>query len=993
VRLLHYLASCSLILCLGAKGESDSDFFEDKVLPILKANCYKCHSHEAGKIKGGLALDSRSGWQEGGERGPAVVPGKPEESLLLEGIRHTDSDFKMPPKKKLADEEIAILTDWVTRGAPDPRTTVPEKDLTELTRNWWSLVPLKRPPLPSTASPAPNPIDAFVQARLRKDNLSPAPPADRRTLIRRLSFNLHGLPPTPDQVKLFVADKDPSAYRNLVNQLLDSPRYGERWARHWLDTIHFADSHGCEHDILRPHAWPFRDYVIQRLNEDVPWDHFIREQLAPEIFYPAQSHLRAGLGFLSAGPLELSRAGTAPVTFDYLDRDDIVTQTMSAFVSTTANCARCHTHKFDPVSQADYYSLQAVFAGVGKGDLEFELDPKSSARRTELLAKKEAIASQDATVLLDPKYSSIVQAFLRTHRENPAVWQPLGEVAVHSTGGTAWRRLADGSFLASGPRPETDTYRVTGSTALKSLSGIRLDVLADKSLPMNGPGRQDNGNLHLSEFEAQLIDPGAREPTTLKFTRATADWNQVDWTISHALDSNAKSAWGIFPKVGQSHHAVFELEHSLPLEPGTRIVVNLKQLHGGGHLLGRFKLSLTEAPGAVADLLPEHVRNALNTEAQGRSEAQQVAIAAYVLEFHADRELKTLPAKSVVYGVSKNYSHGKKLDRPQATPKIVHLLHRGDIKKPGAVAQPGALAALKALPGRFALPHPEQEETRRAALADWIASPDNPLTWRSIVNRVWHYHFGRGLCHTPNDFGRMGGTPSHPELIDWLAHWFRDDAKGSLKELHRLILNSETYRQSFRHNDLRAPNLDAQNLLLWRMNSTRLDAESFRDSLLQISGRLDLTMGGPGVEQFTSSKGQQDTPNLDYQAYDWSQPGAARRSIYRVVWRGIADPFMEALDFPDMALLAPKRGASVSALQSLTLYNNEFVLHHSKQLATRLQNESSSLEDQVRHAVELIYLRAPTPSEHQDLTSYAQQFGLSALARVLFNSNEFLFID
>jgi len=326
----------------------------------------------------------------------------------------------------------------------------------------------------------------------------------------------------------------------------------------------------------------------------------------------------------------------------------------------------------------------------------------------------------------------------------------------------------------------------------------------------------------------------------------------------------------------------------------------------------------------------------------------------------------------------------------------VHVLRRGNIEKPGEVAQPGALAALSALPGRFDLPQPENEATRRAALAQWIAAPDNPLTWRSIVNRVWHYHFGRGLCETPNDFGRMGGSPSHPELIDWLAHWFRDEADGSLKQLHRLILTSETYRQTSRTDEeaaARALVVDAENRLLWRMNGQRLDAEAYRDALLQITGRIDLTMAGPGVEQFAKSKGPQSTPKLDYEAYDWNHPGSARRSIYRVVWRGIADPFMEALDFPDMALLSPNRGASVSALQALTLFNNDFVLHHSQQLAARLEKEHATLDAQVRHAVLLIFLREPAPAELAGLRAYAEKFGLPALARVLFNSNEFLFID
>ncbi len=983
----------TVLLTPGVCAE-DTAFFESRVAPLLEAHCYKCHSHRSGKMKGGLTLDSRSGWEEGGEQGPALVPGKPEESLLVKAIRRTDPEFKMPPKKKLPEADVAILVDWVKRGAPDPRTTKPARDFRELTKDWWSLVPITPPPLPAASPPAGHPIDAFIRARLREGKLSPAPRADRRTLIRRLYLDLHGLPPTPEQVQRFVDDPDPRAYEKLVDSLLESPRYGERWARHWLDTIHFADSHGCEHDVLRPNAWRFRDYVIQRLNEDISWGRFIREQLAADVFYPKEPHLVAGLGFIAAGPLELSRAGTAPVTFDYLDRDDMVTQTMAAFVSTTANCARCHAHKSDPVSQEDYYSLQAVFAGVGKGDVEFEPDPALVKKRQEFLDLKEAAAKKDHQVLLAANYAGLVAEWTREHGGKGADWHSLSAETLLSSDGSEFQPLPDDSYLASGKRPETDTYTFTGRLSLEKLTAIRLDVLADESLSKKGPGRQDNGNLHLSEFEAHLVEEGS--PIPLKIRQATADWNQEGWTISHALDGNVKTAWGIYPKVGEPHHATFELEQPAKLKSSTRLVVALRQLHGEGHLLGRFRISVTGAQNPGAEILPASVQGALNVPAEDRSEEQRSAIAAHVLAAYADRQLMSLPPKPVVYAVSTHWSHAKKLATPLATPKTVHVLRRGNIEKPGEVAQPGALAALSALPGRFDLPQPENEATRRAALAQWIAAPDNPLTWRSIVNRVWHYHFGRGLCETPNDFGRMGGSPSHPELIDWLAHWFRDEADGSLKQLHRLILTSETYRQTSRTDEeaaARALVVDAENRLLWRMNGQRLDAEAYRDALLQITGRIDLTMAGPGVEQFAKSKGPQSTPKLDYEAYDWNHPGSARRSIYRVVWRGIADPFMEALDFPDMALLSPNRGASVSALQALTLFNNDFVLHHSQQLAARLEKEHATLDAQVRHAVLLIFLREPAPAELAGLRAYAEKFGLPALARVLFNSNEFLFID
>jgi len=323
---------------------------------------------------------------------------------------------------------------------------------------------------------------------------------------------------------------------------------------------------------------------------------------------------------------------------------------------------------------------------------------------------------------------------------------------------------------------------------------------------------------------------------------------------------------------------------------------------------------------------------------------------------------------------------------------VVNVLFRGDFDKPRAVAEPGALSALTHLPSRFELKNSKDEGARRAALADWLAHPDNVLTWRSIVNRVWHYHFGRGLCDTPNDFGQMGGTPSHPELLDWLAIWFRDEAKGSLKALHRLIVTSATYRQASQHRE-DAATIDGDNRLLWRQNRQRLDADAFRDLTLAASGALDLKMGGPAIQHFKQSKGPQNTPALDYATYDWSRPEAARRSIYRYVWRGIADPFMEALDFPDLGLLSPVRGFSASSLQALTLYNNNFVLYHCGVMARRAEAEAKTLDAQVNRVVALVWLREPTAEEHRDFTSFARTQGLPALCRLLLNSNEFLFVD
>jgi mono/diheme cytochrome c family protein len=989
-RLVFGLLVSATALTSFAQAADPAPPFDRDIGPLLEGRCFKCHSHKSGTMKKGLTLDSRSGWAGGGDSGPAIVPGKPDDSLLIKAVRYSDKKIKMPPDKKLSDAEIAQLEAWVKAGAPDPRETATQPKDTD----WWSLKPIRRPTVPTFADDrrkwVRTPVDAFILAKLREKNLEPSPEADRRVLIRRLTFDLHGLPPTPDEVEAFVADKDPQAYEKLVDRLLDSPRYGERWARHWLDTIHFADTHGFEHDLARPNAWRYRDYVIERFNRDTLWPRFIREQLAADVFFPSEPRLTAALGFLGAGPYDQSTANTAPVTFDYLDRDDLVTQTMAAFASATVNCARCHDHKFDPISQQDYYALQAVFAGVGKGDVTYDEDAAVAKKRKRWTAVKAAAEKEQHDILLAADNEALVAEWEKTRGKREVKWQPLDVERCVAAEGSVLKRLDDDSIQAGGPRPDRDIYTVTATTKLGEVTALRLDVLADDALPKKGPGRQDNGNFHLSEIEVKLLKPGETEAEKFKIVRASADWDQDGWGVAKAIDGNPATAWGIYPKVGESHYAVFELEKKQTLGAGAKLVIVLKQLHGSGHLIGHLKLSATSAPAAGAAILSPTVEAALKLPRDQRTPEQRLTIAAFALRQKADEELARLPAPMTVYAAAMSFES----DRGALTltePKVVRVLKRGDINKPGAEAKPGSLSAIKDLKEHFNLKNAKDEAARRAALADWLADPDNPLTWRSIANRVWQYHFGRGLCDTPSDFGRMGGKPSHPELLDWLAAELRDKG-GSLKKLHRLIVLSATYRQSVTQRDDTAK-VDADNRLWWRMNRQRLDAESFCDAVLAISGRLDLTMGGPGVQHFKTSKGPQLTPALNYADYDWDSPSANRRGIYRFVWRGIPEPLMEALDFPDLGLLAPVRSHSVSSLQALTLYNSAFVLHFSERLADRATKLGDNTNERVRHVVQLILLREPTKAELQGFSAYADKHGLAALCRVLFNSNEFLFVN
>ncbi len=1015
------------LFCVGTPAsfgvdlpEADRDFFSNTIEPLLKSRCYDCHSHDAGKMKGGLTLDSLAGWTEGGANGPAVAPGNPEESLLIKAVAYGDPDLQMPPKKKLPDAEIALLAEWVKRGAPDPRVTEAKRKSSKNPLDWWSWKPLVRPVVPAHPELG-NPIDAFVRAKLREKELKPAARADPRTLIRRLYFDLLGLPPTPEQVQAFVGDEDPQAYGRRVDELLNSPRHGERWARHWLDTVHFADTHGCEHDALRPNAWRYRDYVIDSFNRDTPWARFIREQLAADVFYPEEPALTAALGFIGAGPFELSRFSTAPKTFAYLDRDDMVTQTMAAFASVTANCARCHDHKSDPVTQEDYYALQAVFAGVGKGEVEYDEDLDRHRARLKWKRLARAVEKNDTKVLLEVENEPIVREWERDFAGRGAEWTPLTpETFLSEKGVPTLKRLEDGSILAGAELPETEVYNVTATITATNITAIRLDLLSDDSLPMKGPGRNANGNLHLSEFEVRLFRGGADSSQRLGFMRATSDWDQKGYPVTHAIDGKTNTSWAIYPRVGEAHYAVFEFKEPIVLDPPARLAVTLRHQHIPKHIVGRFRLSVTGADGWRAQALPKLAEEGLKLPVGERSMEQKSAIAWRAIWMRSNEELGKLPPATRVYAAGRqHFVQGKEHIFDQ--PKTVNVLRRGDIGQPGAEAKPGALAAIGFLPGRFVLDETKSESARRAALADWLAAKDNPLTWRSVVNRVWQHHFGRGICDTPNDLGRMGGEPSHPELLDWLAVWFRDDAKGSLKALHRLILTSETYRQSSMPVGAEE-SADLENRWLARMSRRRLDAEQFRDAVRQAAGRLDYSMGGPGVEQFSKKKGPQVSPVLDYDAFDWDGPGATRRSVYRIVWRGIADPFMEALDFPDLGLLAPKRGQSVSSLQSLALFNNDFVLHHSERMAERVKEVCSSRRrsrrsraeadkealteserkeaslltsaaTEARMAAQLVYQREPARDELAAMMVYAEKHGLAALCRTLLNSNEFLFVD
>ncbi|RIK76680.1 MAG: hypothetical protein DCC68_18750, partial [Planctomycetota bacterium] len=850
---------------------------------------------------------------------------------------------------------------------------------------------------------------SFLSVSLPANSSGHAAPADRRTLVRRLYFDLIGMPPTPEEIAEFLADEHPAAYENLVDRLLASPRHGERWARHWLDAAHFAETHGHDQDRVRENAWPYRDYVIRAFNEDKPYDHFVAEQVAGDVLYPGDPQATVALGFLAAGPWdESSLRDIQEDTIDrqiarYVDRDDMIATVLNNVSSMTVQCARCHDHKFDPIPTEDYYALQAVFAGVDRANRTYDVDAAASAKRRELSARKAQLDRNDdatAKALLADDVQAEVARWEQSLDAGRVRWTVLVPDRFASADGSTLSPLADGSLLSGGKRPERDTYTISatippGDESLGAVTAIRIETLADDSLPHKGPGRQDNGNLHLSEVQ---VFAGEANGTPLALGATSADFNQQGWEIPRAIDGLDLTAWGIFPAVGQPHFAVIELKETLTLGDDRRITVVLKQLHGGGHLIGRVRISATDAaPPVRLDVLPAEISAILARPHEARSTDERVALARFQQRQSVLAELSRLPKPRMVYAAASDFEPDGGL-RPSGGPRPIHVLERGDVKLAKHPASPGTLSCVAALAPRFEITDANAEGLRRAALARWLVDEKNPLTWRSIANRVWQHHYGRGIVATANDFGRMGALPTHRELLDWLAAEFRDGPR-SLKALHRAIVSSATYRQSSLASTIgekeRAAAVaeDADNRFLWRMNRTRLDAECVRDAVLLISGRLDLRMGGPSDRQFDLKPGIHVTPLVDYAKFDLDSAAGRRRSIYRFLFRTLPDPFMESLDCPSGDQITPQRVNSVTVQQALAMWNDAFVARHCEHIASRLTERGGTPDEHVAGALRATLGREPREGERAELVAYAEKHGLANLCRALLNTNEFLFVN
>ncbi|HEY2156472.1 MAG TPA: DUF1553 domain-containing protein, partial [Isosphaeraceae bacterium] len=945
-------------LALLARSMDGEPSFRDRVAPILERHCVSCHNDA--DPKGKLSLATEAGLRRGGEGGPAVEPGNAGESAIVEKIAGTKPE--MPRNApQLAKEEVETIRRWVASGAHWPEgLTLEDRKLDG--GPWWSLRSLHKPSVPATktAGWARTPIDAFILAALEAKGLTPSPEANRRTLIRRVSFDLLGLPPSPEEVEAFVNDRAADAYERLVDRLLASPAYGERWARHWLDLAHYGDTHGYDKDKRRDDAWPYRDYVIDSFNRDTPYARFILEQLAGDVILPDDPRGIIATGFIAAGPwdfvghVELREGTVEKEKTRLLDRDDMVATAMGTFASLTIHCARCHDHKFDPIPQQDYYRLQAVFAGVERGDRPFE-DWKTKVKRTELARREADVQIRRAELtrsIADPKLRS------RLVRLGGAGPQSNGyHSRIEATPDTMkWVQVDLGRSVAIDticliPARPVD-FPDTPGFGFPARYRVEIGDERDCSHPL----------IVSDQTSTDVANPGD-SAVEVPAGRATGRYVRV-------------TATKLWPRTNDYVFALAELQviaDGVNAADGAN-VTSLDSIEAG--LWSRANLvdgldSRKPLRAGPSPTIPASLRIRLE-EALGRTEAERLVeglTRATRDQAALDSERASLPRPKQVYAA---------VPRP---PRPIRVLKRGEVEQPEQEVGPGALSCVPGLNSVFE--NSSDEGARRVALAQWLVDPKNPLTWRSIVNRVWQYHFGRGIVDTPSDFGRNGSLPTHPALLDWLAVEFRDSG-GSLKTLHKRIVTSAAYRQSSadRRDGLA---IDADNRLLWRMNRRRLDAEEVRDAALAVAGTLDRSRGGPGFEPFRFK--DDHSPIYDHEELArLLSPDGRRRSIYRFTVRSVPQPFLECMDAADPNLSVPVRSSTITALQALALWNDPFMLAQANAFAGRVGGRADA-------AVRLAFGRPANDDERAALEELAKTRGMPTVCRLLFNANEFLYVD
>jgi mono/diheme cytochrome c family protein len=918
-------ALCFLFAAASSVGAAPVDFVAE-VRPIFQKHCYECHGGT--KRKSGLRLDVREAALKGGDNhGPDILPGKAKESPLIHFVTTTDEDEMMPPEGRLSDAEIAILTRWIDEGAvwPDGVDLVKLEDRTD----HWSFKPLSRErgkaAVPAAEDGPLAGIDHHIDVRLAEKGLRRSPAADPVTWLRRVTLDLTGLPPTPEEVAAHLERRDPEA---VVERLLASPRYGERWAQHWLDVVRYADTHGFEVNTERPHAWPYRDYVIRAFNEDRPYDRFIREQIAGDAlgedaatgFLVTASVLLPGQIGKDAPSIRLARQDSL---------DEIVMNIGQTFLGLSVGCARCHDHKFDPISARDYYAMQAFVAGVEYADRDLRTPEAQAARREEDEAKRRLAGLDRQLARFIPLAGGGSERAMINARENADRFAPV-----------TTRRLRFTIDATNNLEPcidELEVFTTGGENVALATSGTRVTASGSRVSP----------NRH----ELRFVNDGQYgNSRSWMSDEVGKGWVELEFTRDHEIE---RVVWGR------------DRQEKLTDRLATAYRIEVEKPGGGWAIVAD---STDRRKFDPNDRRPP----AFTTKGLSPEEAAE-----------ADRLMK---ARGPLDAAIARAAIGQKAFAGTfREPDDIRLLNRGDPEQPGDPVAPAVLSAL----GSTALPRDTPEQDRRRALADWIASPEHPLTARVMANRVWQGHFGVGLVETPSDFGRSGMPPSHPELLDWLAAEFIQSG-WSVKHLHRIIVLSGTYRQatSSGDDDRRSLEIDAESRLLWRYPSRRLEAEAIRDSMLAVGGRLNLAMYGRGYDLFDKRGGLSG-----FNPVETLTPVNQRRMIYAHKVRRESEAVFGAFDCPDAGQSTAIRRASTTPIQALNLFNSRFTLEASDAFAARVRDEAGAdIPAQITRAFQLALNREPSPDERAEIEPEVRQHGLSVLCRAIFNSNEFLFV-
>jgi hypothetical protein len=963
-------------------AEDAPDFFNRAVAPLLANHCLECHGEAR---KGGLDLRNRAGLAAGGEEGAVVEPGRPENSLLYQKVR----DGEMPPKKPLTAAEVDILRSWIEMGAYLPEQALDPFAVSTDRRagyDWWSLQPL-RAKAPPDDHDLPlgwrsNPIDRFVYAKLREMGLTPSPPATSATLIRRATYDLHGLPPTPEECDAFYAACEAEtgsrdvvgdrAFATLIDRLLASPRYGEQWGRHWLDVARFGESTGYEVNQIIDTLWPYRDYVIASFNNDKPFSRFVMEQLAGDMLAPGDPNVEIGLAFLVCGPYDMvgnqDPAQAAQIRANGVD--EMVRAAGEAFLGLTVGCARCHDHKFDPITQRDYYSLYSIFSGVDYADRMVATKEQREAREAQL-----APLRRDRDRLAEAR-TKIEQTILDRARAN------------------------ESTLEATWTRPKVNRRGTEELFAPARARMIRLRV----------QGRDDTPNaqtgFRIDEFEVFNM-AGDNIAAAAAGAHAEGESRKPDdfadaYTPDLAIDGSYGARW---MAAGNELRITFAREETI-----NRIIFSsdrmgaLKEDHPETPFVAEYVLEISSDATTWTEVASSRDRLPA-TPAHRRKRLMDSAITSEEREelHRLDRDIAVADQKIAAVPPLPSLRVGK-LEQPRATQ---HVFLGGDPQRTGPEVLPASPVALqRALPG-FKLAPDAPESDRRLALARWMVYKDNPLPPRVLANRLWQYHFGTGIVATPSDFGFMGEAPTHPELLDWLARELiapgtysvddeteltpsqRIQQAWRLKRMHRLIMLSQTYRQSaaFRADAART---DADSRFLWRFPPRRLTGEELRDTMLMIAGKLDLRMGGPGFRLYRYI---QDNV-ASYIPLDTHGPETCRRAIYHQNARAMHIDLVSDFDAPDCAMAAPRRVSTTSPLQALTLLNHEFTTAMAQGFAARLEQEcgSNDLARQLQAAFLHALGRAPAAHELEAAESLVRAHGLRAFCRALFNMNELLYL-